>query len=236
MAPSLATRVLTPELMDDPAIDPGDHDRALRGLARLNRLALAANGVWRSLAPLLRDLDRPARVLDVASGSGDVAIGVSRIAARLGHPLELSACDISPLACDRIRTRAGANGLDVRVFQADIIGDQIENRYDVVMCSLFMHHLSAPDAKALITNMSCAAGRAALVCDLLRTKLGYALAFLASRTATRSHVVHTDALLSVRAAFTLAEARSVGESAGLTEIMARRVWPERFAIAWKGTG
>ena len=39
---TLKTRQLEPELMDDPEIETGDHDRALEGLARLNRLARAA--------------------------------------------------------------------------------------------------------------------------------------------------------------------------------------------------
>ncbi|MCP4741332.1 MAG: methyltransferase, partial [Actinomycetales bacterium] len=58
---SLQHRILVPELMDDPNLGSAEHDRALHGLARLNRLASADLILWRRLQPHLEALsgDRP---------------------------------------------------------------------------------------------------------------------------------------------------------------------------------
>ena len=42
-------RNLTPELMDDPALDPVRHGQALRGLARLNRVSGADRIPWHAI-------------------------------------------------------------------------------------------------------------------------------------------------------------------------------------------
>ena len=49
-------------------------------------------------------------------------------------------------------------------------------------------------------------GRAVGVADLDRTRRGLALAWLGSRVLSRSHIVHFDAIASVRAAFSPREA------------------------------
>ena len=72
---SLRQRCVLPELMDQPELDAIEHGRALAGLARINALSGSARILW----PSLRDLARRKRtdglrVLDVASGAGDVPI------------------------------------------------------------------------------------------------------------------------------------------------------------------
>ena len=58
--------------MDEPGLDPVEHARALRGLARLNRLSRAGNAIARELIAWSDELGRGLRVLDIASGGGDV--------------------------------------------------------------------------------------------------------------------------------------------------------------------
>ncbi|MHC4247390.1 MAG: hypothetical protein ACYSUU_11370, partial [Planctomycetota bacterium] len=77
---SLHRRILVPELMDDPNLGAAAHDRALKGLARLNRLASADLILWRRLRPHLETLPdgRSINILDVATGSGDLPIRLAR--------------------------------------------------------------------------------------------------------------------------------------------------------------
>ena len=69
-------RNLTPELMDDPALDLARHGQALRGLARLNRVSGADRIPWHAIRAWARGSDGPFTVLDVATGSGEAASGV----------------------------------------------------------------------------------------------------------------------------------------------------------------
>lgn len=231
---SLAHRDRQPELMDQPGLDAAPHRRALRALRRINVISRIDHAVWREIAGLAAATNgSPLRVLDVASGGGDVAIRLAGQAARRGIALEVHGCDISPTAVEHATEAAGQVGVSgVRFFQQDVLGEPLPEGYDVVMCSLFLHHLDEGEADALLRKMAAAARRAVLIDDLVRSRLGYLMAWLAGRLLTRSPIVRVDGPLSVRAAFTVAEALRVAERAGLQGATARRHWPQRFLLSW----
>src|SRR5262245_61758946 len=69
----LRDRHLQAEWMDRPDLDEGRHREALRGLERINRWSGSARILWHPLARLAAEIPgRPCRVLDVATGGGDV--------------------------------------------------------------------------------------------------------------------------------------------------------------------
>lgn len=226
----LARRVRSPELMDDPALGVREHKAALRGLARLNRVSGIRGPIWRELRELAGGA--PCEAVDVAAGSGDLAVSVGRRAERDGVPISFTACDISDVACASIRDRAGRAGIAIEVRQGDALRDEIE-ACDVAMCHLFLHHLDDEQIVNLLGRMRRAARRGGLITDLVRSRRGYAMAWLASRCLTRSRVVRVDALLSVRAALTPAELRAHASRAGLEGATVRRVWPERMLMRWE---
>src|SRR5206468_3142113 len=104
--------------------------------------------------------------------------------------------------------------------------------FDVVTCSLFLHHLSEDDAIALFANMENATRHLLLVNDLARSRLIFCAVWFACHLLSRSRVVHFDGPASVRSAFTAAEALALAERAGLTGATARRKVPCRFLLSW----
>jgi hypothetical protein len=78
-----------------------------------------------------------------------------------------------------------------------------------------------------------AAGKLALINDLLRSTAGWCLAYLGTRLLTRSEMVHTDGLLSVQAAFTMAEVRALADTAGWEKAELHWRWPYRFLLQWR---
>jgi 2-polyprenyl-3-methyl-5-hydroxy-6-metoxy-1,4-benzoquinol methylase len=231
--PDFSARRLEPEVMDEPDLDPARHRRALDALARVNALSLTAGRAWREVIALARAGVRPVRVLDVACGGGDVLVALSRKAARAGVDVDLAGCDTSPVALDR--ARAHATGLEnVRFVRADVRDglDELKARYDLVCCSLFLHHLDHADAVTLLRGMAQATDAVLLVQDLRRSRLGYALAWAALRVLTTSDVARTDGPISVRAAFTSDEARALAHEAGLDGAVVRTCWPERYTLRW----
>ncbi|QDU19540.1 methyltransferase domain-containing protein [Urbifossiella limnaea] len=227
--PSLARRERVPELMDDPALDPAEHRRALAGLARLNRVSDSPGVLW----PAVRELARggPLRVLDVATGSGDVPRALAAKAVRAGLPVEVAGCDISATAIDA--AKQAAPGLTF--FVHDVLRDPLPAGFDVVTCSLFLHHLSDDDAVTLLRRIAAAAGRRVLVNDLARSRFNYVSVWAASRLLTRSAVVRFDGPASVRSAFTAAEAAGLAARAGLTGAAVRGRFPCRFLLQWERT-
>ncbi len=230
----VARRDRRPELMDDPAIDPSALRRALRGIERLNLWSNSARILWRPLrAALLRAPRRPLRVLDIGTGSGDLPIALWRRARRQGFDVTIDGCDVSPTAVALAVERATACDAPSRFWQADALLGDIPSGYDVLMCSLFLHHLSDADAAALLLRMRRAAGRMVLVNDLVRSRVGLWLAYAATGLLSASQVVRVDGPLSVRGAFTIAEAQNLADRAGMTAASVRACWPCRFLLRWE---
>ena len=227
-------RNLQPELMDQPGLDAESHHHGLAGLERVNWLSGSAHMLWPRIAPLARRLgQRPLRVLDVASGGGDVPLALWRIARRSGTPLEIHGLDISHLAVERANQAARRLGADVSFGLADVLHDTLPLDYDVVMSSLFLHHLSETDAVTLLAKMRGAARQLVLVNDLRRNWHGYLLAVAVGHLITRSHVVHVDGPRSVAGAWTMAELRGLCERAGMADCRIERRWPCRMLLDWR---
>lgn len=229
----LAERVVVPELMDAPDLEPGAHRDALRGLRRLNALALSARLVWPPLREFAARSPTPLRIVDVACGGGDGAIAIARRAAKLGLDVRVTGVDMSPTALKHAREAAARAAVPVTFVRADALADDAWPLVaDVFTCSLFLHHTSEVQAIALLRRLAAAARIGIVVVDLLRTRLGLALAGAAARVVTRSPIVHFDATASVRAAFTLREASALAAAAGLRDARIESVWPERFRLVW----
>lgn len=223
--------------MDTPGLDSSRHIHALRALARVNRISGVGGRVWREVRHLWRERrhagpGRPLRLLDVACGGGDVMVDVARRARSAGLSLEVHGCDVSLVALEHARRQAERLGLAAEFWVRDVLADGLPGEYDLVCSSLFHHHLSREDAVDLLRRMA-EAGCSVLVQDLLRGRLGYVLAWSGLRLLSRSDVAHVDGPRSVRAAFTLQEARTMAEEAGLRGATVQRAWPERFILKWR---
>ncbi len=232
---SLAIRHRTPEIMDDPALEPRAHDDALRGLERIHRFSRPDVAIWPRIARLYDELgnpDQPLRVLDVACGGGVLALELVGRAAREGRRIDVEGCDKSPRAVEFAARRARETGRQARFFACDALADPFPGLYDVVTCSLFLHHLDAADAEKLLGRMAAAAKRLVLVDDLIRNRAGYLLAWLGCRALSRSPVVHSDGAASVAAAYNVDEAIALARCAGLDGATVARHWPCRFLLSW----
>ena len=227
--------------MDQPGLDPAEHERALAGLRRINAVSRCSASLFAPIRELAAGHPgQPLRVLDLACGGGDTAIDLALMAARSGLALNVEGCDLNPEAVRIAAANAARRGATVRFFQADALADPWPqgpgaanpDGYDVVLCSLFLHHLDDGDAERLLALMARRARRLVLVNDLIRSPLGYALAWAGTRLLSRSPVVHTDGPLSVRGAFRLAEVAAMAERAGLAGAELRRCWPERYLLHW----
>ncbi|MFL5327821.1 MAG: methyltransferase domain-containing protein [Gemmataceae bacterium] len=228
----LTTRISTPEIMDQPGLDAERHRAALTGLGRINSVSRSANILWPPIAAAAQTNSK-LTILDVACGGGDIAVALSQKAKKHGLAVRIDGCDISSIALEFARQNARRAELDVRFFQADVINEPIPTGYDIIICSLFLHHLSEPQAIRFLRGIGKAAKEMVIVQDLRRSRLGLMLAHLAGRVLTRSDVVRNDGPASVRAAFTVKEAKSLAERAKLEDAIFTRHWPCRWRMVWE---
>lgn len=234
---SLQLRNRQPEIMDEPDLDGRLHVEALGSLGRINKLSRTTAGLWGPIRDLVRESpeSEPLRILDIASGGGDVAMGLARRAAAAGMRVQVEGFDISPRAVVYANAAAASQNLNnVSFCVRDVLAEPIPpDEFDVITCSLFLHHLEERDAQRLLANMAGAVRKLVVVSDLRRTRLGYLLAWLVSRTLVSSPVVRVDGPLSVAAAFTMDEARALANKSGLRGAAISQRWPQRFLLTWR---
>ena len=228
--------------MDDPALDPRLHRAALTGLGRINRVSRSAGILWPAIQRAVtqqiqrgqRGPHRPARVLDLACGGGDVLIELRNRARAAGLPIAWTGLDTSAVAIDFARQRdAAAAGDDAEMTWVcgDVFGPWPEGGFDVAMNSLFMHHLDADQAVAVLRKMA-AAGSTVLINDLRRGAVAYTASVVGTRLLSRSPIVHVDGPRSVRAAWSPQEMSRLAEEAGLAAPRVEKRFPWRMLLEW----
>lgn len=223
-------RVRTPEWMDDPQLPVDQHEHALVGLGRLNRVSGVARPLFLHLMKFARQrAGHTLRVIDIASGGGEIPVQWARWAKRSGTPMRITTTDLSEFAVDKQTELAKRYDVDVHPIRRDVLTQGLPGAFDVATCSLFMHHLDDAQAKRLLHAMqSCANG--ILVCDLERSRLNLSMVWLGSRLLSRSKVVHHDAIASVRGAYTRKEFKRLAEDALARPVHCEGLFPARFVV------
>ncbi len=205
------------ELLDLPDHDPAELAANLRDIQRVNRLAGGSAATLRHLPGLVRQIPRghPLEILDLATGSGDIPRDLARWAACQARPLRLTVSDLSPqiLGIAR-RTLAGIQGVTFTVCDAREV-PLPDRAFDIVLCSLSLHHFAPGDAVRLLREMERLCRTGFIVNDIRRAAAGYVAAWTASRIATRNRLTRHDMPLSVRRAYTPDELRVLLQEAGI---------------------
>lgn len=225
-------RRLSPEVMDDPALPPAALAHALAGLARLNAVSGSFRCIFREVAAEVGTRKRHLRVLDIACARGDFVLAAAREADKRKLKLSFAGCDINPHAIES----ANASGVELRrscsFFLHDAIRDPLPDGFDLCIASLFFHHLKVREAVDLLANMA-ARCPCVIVNDLVRSPLNLASIAFASRILTRSPVVHADAALSARAAFTRGEMLGFASRAGMKGATIKFGGISRMMLVWR---
>ncbi len=222
-------RDLQPEMMDDPEVPISDHRPALDGLARLNRISGVAKRMFREVKRMSKSFGRrEIRLLDVASGAGDVPIRWMQWAKDLGMELRVTTLDISSFAIEEQQRRAHQTGIALESIQFDCLSGTLPQGFDLLTNSLFMHHLDDSKVVSLLKSMNAASRHGMIVCDLQRSRLNATAVGVAAHLLSRSPIVHHDSVGSVRGAFTRSEFSILAEAAIGRPMNLSSAFPCRF--------
>jgi ubiquinone/menaquinone biosynthesis C-methylase UbiE len=201
------------EILDGPVTSQALLAGSFREVWGVNRYLGGMAVLRRHLRPLVQG---PASTLvDVAGGTGDVAMALIRWAAGRGTDLQVTLVDHHPQVLAIARTRAAAApGLSV------VAGDGrrlpfADRSFDVALCNLALHHFDEADAVLLLQELDRVSRRGWVVADLERHPLAYGAARLLARTLWRNPITRHDGPLSVRRAYRAAEAAELVRAAGV---------------------
>jgi SAM-dependent methyltransferase len=222
------------ELMDGDDVPYDTFRGCLQSLARVNVLSLGYRPTLAFLDGLRRqgrlDLGRPVQILDVGSGYGDLLRRVDAWASRHGLPVRLTGLDLNPWAA----VAAGevkAGDRPIRWETGDLFEHQC--RADVVVSSLFAHHLDDAAVVRFLRWMEDRASIGWFVNDLHRHPLpARFFGPLAHLFGFHPFVCH-DGPVSFRRAFVPGDWTRLIAQAGLPDGTARvdRAFPFRLCVS-----
>ena len=231
--PDFSHRASIVERMDEPC--SRDELRAcLRDIARTNRWTLAYRPVvaWLdALAPMLPTLNGPIRILDVGSGYGDGLRRVEQWTNQRGIDVELRGLDLNPDAIEIAKEAAPATSR-IEWVTADVLTYVPAKPPQLVMSSLFAHHLSDAEIVQFLRWMEQNAEFGWFVSDLSRAPVPYHFFRIASRIVNLHPFVQFDGPASILKAFVPADWKRLCAAAGLGEgDYALRAWkPARLCV------
>ena len=207
------------EILDGDVQDADELAQNFRDIQRVNQLLGGTSTVLRHLPALLASVpaDRPATILDLATGSGDIPLAITRWAERRNRPVSIVATDYSEdiLALAR-KQLAGLSNVTLARYDARDV-PLPDGQFDIVLCSLSLHHFAPDDAIRVLREMDRLATSGFILNDLRRGRLGYVAAWVAARLTTRNRLTRNDAPLSVRRAWTVVELADLLRRAGVED-------------------
>lgn len=221
-------RVVTPELMDDPAVPEADLRASLAFIRAVNRRLGGSAALIARLSRFTRrwPAERELHLLDLGTGSADIPLAVAQWAERTGRPVRILAVDNHATTLRLAAEHIGGHAA-IELLHADALSlaDEHPHRFragsfDIVHAGMFVHHLKEIQALTLLAAMHRLARVGVVWNDLLRSPLSMFGARLMVLNAPA--IVRHDALASVRAGFTRAEALDLARRAG---------WPAPVAHA-----
>jgi ubiquinone/menaquinone biosynthesis C-methylase UbiE len=209
----------TLEHLDGPLGDRQTLAGNLRDLRRVNQF-LGGTSLSRRAIDALVLTDAPARtvrLLDIGTGAADIPMALLASWRAAGRELEVTAIDSRPEVIAAASEQFGlANVAGLRLAVADGLELPFEaGAFDIAHASLVLHHLEPDAAVELLREMRRVASVGVVVNDLARGRLAWLGAWLLAHLATGNAFTRNDAPLSVRRAYTLAEARALFVRASL---------------------
>ena len=200
------------EMMDRPQPVSPELERDLERLRQLNRWF----GSYRLVLKIMRRWIKPGtrlRVVDLATGSGDIARLLVDFARKIGAHIEVDAVDRQS-ATVQIARKLSVRYPEISFHKGDIREWDGAQPYDIALCSLVLHHFSDDDAAKILRRCRALSKRFVLVSDLRQGFLLRGGVHVLTMLIFREPMTRFDARLSAQRAFSFSEMRQVAIQAG----------------------
>jgi len=227
--PDLSCRSYELERLDTGDYTPEEYAKWLKEMHWINRLLGDTRALRNSLGEVLNGGNEHISILDVGAGSGELLKSASEFMGdRIGL---LVGAELNADAARAIQGRAAEFG--VAGLQCDAMRLPFGNSsFDVVISSLFLHHLPEDAGISLLREMSRVARRRIILIDLHRHLTAYYL-YRAMGSILLQRFTVEDGSLSILRSFVPRELHDLAKAAGLAEFDVKRSFPFRLVLSAK---
>jgi len=198
--------------MDRPQAISRELERDLENLRDLNRWF----GSYALIATFLSRWIKPGAkmcIVDLATGSGDIPRLIAEYGRKVGAELRIDALDQQSSTLE-IAKKLSANYPEISFVAGNILEWNAAEAYDLVLCTLALHHFSEEDAVHVLQRCRELSRRFVLVSDLRRGWTATLGVRLLTATMFREAMTKYDARLSAERAFSFAEMNLLAQRAG----------------------
>ncbi|WP_346798274.1 methyltransferase domain-containing protein [Halomonas sp. Bachu 37] len=229
--PDFSQRSGKKELMDEANIPYEEFHDCLIGLERINHLTLAYRPTLQWLRPWMESSER-LFVLDAASGGGDM---LRQIARKWPTRVEEVGCsmvgvDLNPWSKKSAESRPSSSAGSYET--ANVLEFEPDQPVDIVISSLFTHHLTDTQIVDFMRWMQRRARKGWFINDLHRNPLPYYFIKGATALFSRNRLIRHDAAVSVARAFTKADWQRLIAEAGLDDrVRVQWFFPFRLCVS-----
>jgi len=212
-AMDLSRRAHLSEWMDEPC-SYADFRACLCDLEQVNRLVLAYRPTLRWMQQFAGEKNSPLHIVDVGCGGGDMLRQIEDWAHANDVAVKLTGIDLNPYAAQAAR-EFDKTGSRIEWITGDAFSFQPEIPIDIVISSLFTHHLPDVEIVRFVSWMECVAMRGWFINDLHRERFPY-YGFRALAWLMRWHrFVRHDGPISIRRSFSPDDWAKYTSAAGL---------------------
>ena len=190
------------EIMDDLDMSGELLIKTLDQIAGINKW-LGGNGLTiDGLKSLLKTQpkDKIISIIDLGCGNGDMLREVATFGKKNGYKFQLLGVDANQTTVD-YAVKLSTQFPEISYRKEDVLNQEFEtNKYDIALCTLFLHHFEDPVAMKLIQTLLLNATIGVVINDLHRHKLAYYL-FKLLTLVINNEMVKTDGLISILRGF-----------------------------------
>ena len=232
------------EIMDDFDLKGEELEKTLSFLENINKwlggYAVLLSGMKKILAKIHQlpaensGQTTPITIFDAGCGSGDSLRAIADWNKNKNYPLRYIGVDANEFTIEDARKKSVDYPHMVYRTQ-DIFSKECSfDGVDIVVCGLFMHHLSEADQIKFIDKCFAAGVQAILVNDLHRHWMGYYLFHIICAVFKVPYMVKHDGLLSILKAFKRPELEQLMQKTGVKCYDLHWKWAFRYQlIAYK---
>lgn len=202
------------ELMDRPQPVSPELERDLENIRQLNRWF----GSYALISMFLSGWIKPGsrlRIVDLATGSGDIPRLIAECGRKIGAELRIDALDRQSATLE-IAQKLSVPYPEISFVEGNILEWRPAEPYDVVFCTLALHHFSDDDAVRVLQRCRELSHKFVLVSDLRRSWMATIGVHLLTATMFREPMSKHDARLSIARAFSFFEMNQLAKRAGWT--------------------
>lgn len=221
-------RTTEEEIMDDFSLEGEELRDALDKIAYINQLLGGNKLTLQGVKQLINSKDKEITIVDVGCGNGDMLRALADFGSKNNYKFNLIGIDANAFTINHAISLS--NDYPNISYQCLDIFDEVfsEMKYDIVLCTLTLHHFKTDQINYLVQLFSKQARIGIVINDLHRSKIAYRLFQALCFVFQLNQMSREDGLVSILRGFKKEELIAFSEENNLKKYSIQWKWAFRY--------